>query len=103
VRITCADSSQDVFNIAWKLAYVLSGKASHELIATYNIERQPVVKNIVDQAHARYINRVAPQKSSAEGDLVPEVPDIVCEIGYRYVQGALVSDDGGFESEKELW
>ena len=103
VKITCANSSQDVFNAAWKLAYILSGKASHELIATYNTERQPVVKNIVNQAHARYINRVGLKKTSAERDLVPEVPDIVCEIGYRYAQGALVSDDSGVESEKELW
>lgn len=33
---------QDVHNLAWKLAYVLQGKAAHTLLHTYNKERQPI-------------------------------------------------------------
>ncbi len=32
---------QDVYNLAWKLAFVLKGKASGELLNTYNEERLP--------------------------------------------------------------
>ena len=32
---------QDGYNLAWKLAWVLSGRASSELLATYNEERLP--------------------------------------------------------------
>lgn len=32
---------QDGYNLAWKLAWVLNGKASSELLATYNEERLP--------------------------------------------------------------
>jgi putative polyketide hydroxylase len=33
---------QDAHNLAWKLAYVIQGKASPELLKTYSVERQPV-------------------------------------------------------------
>ncbi len=33
---------QDAFNLAWKLAHVLDGRAGEELVDTYDAERQPV-------------------------------------------------------------
>ncbi|EWZ28363.1 hypothetical protein FOZG_17930 [Fusarium oxysporum Fo47] len=39
----------DAHNFALKLAYVLSGKASHSLLASYNIERQPIDEFTVNQ------------------------------------------------------
>lgn len=41
---------QDGFNIAWKLKYVLEGKAGPGLLASYSEERQPVGKQVVDRA-----------------------------------------------------
>jgi len=38
---------QDAFNLAWKIAYVMKGKASKSILKTYNIERQPVGQIIV--------------------------------------------------------
>lgn len=43
-------SIQDAFNLAWKLAYVIKGKAGPELLDTYNDERQPVAEQIVKRA-----------------------------------------------------
>lgn len=43
-------SMQDSFNLAWKLAFVLSGKAGPGLLDTYTAERQPVGRQIVDRA-----------------------------------------------------
>lgn len=43
-------SVQDAFNLAWKLAHVLAGKAGHELLDTYHEERQPVGRQVVDRA-----------------------------------------------------
>ncbi|WP_018158174.1 FAD-dependent oxidoreductase [Demetria terragena] len=43
-------SIQDSFNLAWKLALVLQGKAGEELLATYTDERQPVGRGVVDRA-----------------------------------------------------
>jgi 2,4-dichlorophenol 6-monooxygenase len=44
-------SIQDAFNLAWKLALVLKGKASPELLASYEAERAPIAKQIVTRAN----------------------------------------------------
>jgi len=43
-------SVQDAFNLAWKLALVLRGQAGDALLDTYNDERQPVGRQVVDRA-----------------------------------------------------
>ena len=42
---------QDAFNLAWKLAYVIQGKAGEALLNTYTPERAPVGKQIVLRAN----------------------------------------------------
>ena len=42
---------QDAFNLAWKLAFVLHGKAGPALLESYERERQPVGKQIVARAN----------------------------------------------------
>jgi 2,4-dichlorophenol 6-monooxygenase len=44
-------SIQDSYNLAWKLAAVLKGKAGPGLLDTYSAERVPVGKQIVDRAN----------------------------------------------------
>jgi len=44
-------SVQDAFNLAWKLAYVLGGKADASLLETYTAERAPVGRQVVDRAN----------------------------------------------------
>jgi 2,4-dichlorophenol 6-monooxygenase len=44
-------SVQDAFNLAWKLAYVLQGKAGQGLLDSYNQERSPIAKQIVLRAN----------------------------------------------------
>jgi 3-(3-hydroxy-phenyl)propionate hydroxylase len=51
-------SIQDAFNLAWKLAYVMQGKARAELLDTYQTERHPVAENLLsgtDQAYTRLL------------------------------------------------
>jgi 2,4-dichlorophenol 6-monooxygenase len=43
-------SIQDAYNLAWKLALVLQGKAGTKLLDSYGPERQPVGKQIVEKA-----------------------------------------------------
>jgi 2,4-dichlorophenol 6-monooxygenase len=43
-------SVQDAYNLAWKLAMVLSGQAGDHLLDSYHDERQPVGKQVVDRA-----------------------------------------------------
>jgi 2,4-dichlorophenol 6-monooxygenase len=44
-------SIQDAYNLAWKLKFVLEGKAAPELLDSYSAERQPVGKQIVTRAN----------------------------------------------------
>jgi 2,4-dichlorophenol 6-monooxygenase len=44
-------SIQDAYNLAWKLALVLRGQASPSLLDTYDVERTPIAKQIVERAN----------------------------------------------------
>lgn len=41
---------QDAHNVAWKLAAVLEGRATAELLDTYEAERKPVIQRFADQS-----------------------------------------------------
>ena len=41
-------SMQDGFNLGWKLAHVLEGRAPESLLGTYSAERQVIAKNLID-------------------------------------------------------
>lgn len=42
---------QDAYNLAWKLSYVLSGRAGDGLLETYHDERYPVGKQVIGRAN----------------------------------------------------
>ena len=44
-------SVQDAYNLAWKLSLVLAGKATDGLLDSYDAERQPVGRQVVDRAN----------------------------------------------------
>jgi 2,4-dichlorophenol 6-monooxygenase len=44
-------SVQDAYNLAWKLALVVQGRAGESLLDTYDAERQPVGRQVVDRAN----------------------------------------------------
>ncbi|MEZ5238297.1 MAG: FAD-dependent monooxygenase, partial [Microthrixaceae bacterium] len=44
-------SMQDTYNLVWKLALVLGGRAGDGLLDTYDAERQPVGRQVVDRAN----------------------------------------------------
>ncbi len=43
---------QDAFNLAWKLALVIQGKAKSALLDSYHSERYPIINEIVNQTDA---------------------------------------------------
>ncbi len=44
-------SVQDAYNLAWKLALVLRGAATPKLLRSYDVERAPIGKQVVDRAN----------------------------------------------------
>ncbi len=57
-------SIQDAYNLAWKLALVLQGRAGAGLLDTYDAERQPVGRQIVDRAN-QSVGEMLPWLSAA--------------------------------------
>ncbi len=81
---------QDAHNLAWKLAYVLQGRAGEELLDTYDAERRPVGAFTVEQAYSRYVTRWAPYLGT-EG-MQPIANDLDVDLGYRYRSAAILPD-----------
>jgi 2-polyprenyl-6-methoxyphenol hydroxylase-like FAD-dependent oxidoreductase len=85
---------QDAYDLAWKLAWVLDGRADESLLSTYDTERQPVGAFTTEQAYTRYVLRLDP--TLGKDDLVPIVEEATIELGYRYRSSAITgADDGG--------
>lgn len=58
-------SIQDAFNLGWKLAAVLRGRASPSLLETYSEERQPVAQHLIDFDREWSAMLAAPPKDPA--------------------------------------
>jgi 2-polyprenyl-6-methoxyphenol hydroxylase-like FAD-dependent oxidoreductase len=93
---------QDAYDLAWKLAYVLDGRADERLLSTYDTERQPVGAFTTEQAYTRYVLRLDP--SLGKDDLMPIVDEATVELGYRYRSSAIAGvgdDDPMWENPRE--
>jgi 2-polyprenyl-6-methoxyphenol hydroxylase-like FAD-dependent oxidoreductase len=88
---------QDGYDLAWKLAHVLDGRAGESLLDTYDAERQPVGALTTEQAYTRYVLRVDP--SLGKDDLVPVVHEVPIELGYRYRSAAIA----GTDDDEAMW
>lgn len=84
---------QDAYNIFWKLALVLPGRAQDSLLDSYGQERQPVGRQIVDSAIQALYNMTR----------LPEVlgfrPGQSLEEGYKALED-LASDKPGAEERR---
>jgi hypothetical protein len=89
----------DAHNLAWKLAWVLKGKAGPTLLDTYEPERKPAGRFTVDQAYARYVTRTAPYLKAK--DAPPYVDDFQIELGYLYDSSAIVGEPGASSGRED--
>lgn len=77
----------EAHNLAWKLAAVLKGEASPDLLATYEEERKPVADLTVEQ-----VTLLSQQRNSGSDAIT--VDSLEINMGYRYVSGAIVAEGG---------
>jgi 2-polyprenyl-6-methoxyphenol hydroxylase-like FAD-dependent oxidoreductase len=82
---------QDAHNIAWKLAFVLKGKAGPSLVDTYDQERRPAGVQAVEQAYNRYVTRSDPDLGT--DGMHDAIPDMHVEFN-RYRSTAVIADPG---------
>ena len=90
---------QDVHNLAWKLAAILEGWADPGLLATYEVERQPVARFNVAEAVRNFRSIIGNDDDDAPRSFRPENfvhPGL--DIGFRYDQGAVYPDATPAES-----
>lgn len=85
----------DTYNLSWKIALVLKGIASPELLTTYTEERQPVDRYTAEQAFAMFTSSAAPPSTNKNSASI--VPYNSTAFGYRYSSTALPPDAGGAE------
>jgi 2-polyprenyl-6-methoxyphenol hydroxylase-like FAD-dependent oxidoreductase len=79
---------QDAHNLAWKLAFVLHGRAGDDLLDTYEEERRPVG---------------ARNAARSEAPTSPDLDPIAIDIGVTYERGALAGDGTSTETTEAGW
>ena len=82
----------DAHNLAWKLAYVLSGRAGAGLLDSYDSERRPVARFTMDQALLRALQPDLhyDHTKSAERERLGMASALVVQLGYRYASEAVI-------------
>jgi 2-polyprenyl-6-methoxyphenol hydroxylase-like FAD-dependent oxidoreductase len=80
----------DVHNLAWKLAAVLSGKSSPELLDTYNAERRPVALLRHDQIFVRADYKIHLDTATPAGQ---KIDDDAMEFGQIYLSQGIIGAD----------
>jgi putative polyketide hydroxylase len=76
---------QDSYNLAWKLALVLTGAAGSRLLDSYDAERRPVAEETVRQAMLRF----AVREGRGLHDVAPDLrSEAAMTFGYCYPAGA---------------
>ena len=110
---------QDAFNLAWKLALVLKGKAGPGLLESYNAERQPVGKQVVARANKSMAHNHeiwmalaqsmdAPYDAEAEAALRAHIEEMYfeyhahgVEMNRNYESGAVIPDGSALTYRQE--
>jgi putative polyketide hydroxylase len=94
---------QSAQNLAWKLAAVIRGQASQELLTTYQAERHPVGRLASQQSLVGPAAALLTQGS--DDKLLPaekRVPLFSLIAGYRYHSQAILSEDAVPSSTEEI-
>jgi 2-polyprenyl-6-methoxyphenol hydroxylase-like FAD-dependent oxidoreductase len=98
---------QDAYNLAWKLALVIRGKARESLLDSYSAERRPVAKSVVKGTDI--MTRVAQLRSEVAREIRNHLVAFLTEfdfvrrrlslegseLGVAYRQSPIVAEDRG--------
>ena len=93
---------EDVHNLAWKLAFVLQGKASERLLDSYDVERRPIANANADMALLNMARFQKFTEAAVSGnrdkldfwlkDMANHTNSIGHVLGFTYKEGALIPD-----------
>ena len=93
---------QDAHNLAWKLAYVLKGRAAEQLLDTYDVERRPVAQSNADWSYDNSLRMTMVEQATRSGhqdridfwinDMDNHLHSVGQSLGFIYDAGALIPD-----------
>ena len=93
---------QDAHNLAWKLAYVLTGRADERLIDTYDAERRPVAQSNADWSYLNSLRMTMVEQAARSGqqdridfwidDMDNHLHSVGQSLGFIYDAGAVIPD-----------
>lgn len=89
---------QSAQNLGWKLAAVLKGQATPELLATYQTERHPVgllaaQQSMVGSGAILFGKEISEARGNALPDLQEQLSIMHPIVGYRYSSEAILSEE----------
>ena len=86
---------QSAQNLAWKLAAVLKGQATPQLLTTYQTERHPVGTLVAEQSMtgSAAVLFEKEMRGNAQRHLKEPLPILYPIVGYRYRSAAILSED----------
>jgi hypothetical protein len=95
---------QDAADLAWKLAMVLQGQASPDLLDTYNAERHPVAAMTVKAQTANYVERMRPDRKELVDPAGDKFDYLSVALGYIYRSRGVTSEapDDGRRAESPI-
>jgi 2-polyprenyl-6-methoxyphenol hydroxylase-like FAD-dependent oxidoreductase len=80
----------DGLYLGWRLAAVVQGWAGPDLLTTFDTERRPYARLLVEQQFANLVERVAPELR--DDSVADALPPTVLAFGYRYPDGAVLAE-----------
>ncbi|CAM3853959.1 aklavinone 12-hydroxylase RdmE [Kibdelosporangium persicum] len=80
----------DGFDLAWKLAAVLTGEAGPGLLDTYEPERKSAAEMVVNESLFNYVQRMAPHLAGP--DIPTPVGPIQAVLGVRHTSSAVIPE-----------
>ncbi|HEX3817287.1 MAG TPA: FAD-dependent monooxygenase [Chthoniobacterales bacterium] len=98
---------QDAFNLAWKMALVIRGQAPAPLLGSYQLEREPVARGVLNltdrltriatvrNSFAQSIRDFLLPAVSGVGLISSKIADRLCELDINYRQSPLSETRGG--------
>ncbi|MFL5653628.1 MAG: FAD-dependent monooxygenase [Ktedonobacteraceae bacterium] len=95
---------QSAQNLAWKLAAVLKGQATPQLLATYQTERHPVGTLVAEQSMTgpAAVLFEKEMRGTAQLHLKEPLPILYPIVGYRYRSTAILSEDRAPATQNEV-
>jgi 2-polyprenyl-6-methoxyphenol hydroxylase-like FAD-dependent oxidoreductase len=91
---------QDAYNLAWKLALVIQGKAQSSLLDTYQAERHPIISEAVSQTEKftkmalldkSFLKKLRNFCQEINEDMVEKIGNMLAQVSIQYKNSPIIN------------